>query len=96
MDGDVLHIGKSYFSYRLYELAFIILSQMTRATLSKHFFFLQLLVIGNIWNLARRKYLAKLGNNKWNFQTMPEICPCHLTLVIVLMPVITAVNPVSY
>jgi len=64
MDGDLLYTGKSYFSYRLHELAFIVLSQMTRATLSKHFFFLQVLVIRNIWNLARRKYVAKLGKSK--------------------------------
>lgn len=39
MDGDLLRTGKSYFSYRLRELAFIVLSQMTRATLRKRFFF---------------------------------------------------------
>lgn len=96
MDGDLLHTGKSYFSYKLHELAFIVLSQMTRAALSKHFFFLQVLVIRNIWNLARRKYLAKLGNSKWTLQRLPEICPCHQTLVILSMLVITSVNPVPY
>jgi len=96
MDGDLLHTGKSYFSYRLHELAFIVLSQTTRATLRKHFFFLQVLVIQNIWNLARRKYLAKLGKSKWNLQTLSEICQCHQTLVVVRMLVITAVNPVPY
>lgn len=97
MDGDLLHTGKLYFSYRLYELAFIVLSQMTRATLSKHFFFFfQVSVIRNIWNPTRRKYLAKLENSKWTLQTLPEICPCHQTLVIVPMLIITTVYPVPY
>jgi len=67
MDGDLLHTGKSYFSYRLLELAFIVLSQTTRATLRKHFFFLKILVIRNIWNLARKKISSQARKEQMDF-----------------------------